>query len=60
MDDKQVYDHHPGVLVAHIDRFAKDLSEWEKGFIINLVDHPPKSYSEKQIAIIHRIYDEKC
>ena len=50
----------PQVLVEHIDSFGKKLTDWEKGFIANLMDNPPKEYSEKQVNIINRIYDEKC
>ena len=50
----------PKELVEHIDIFGKDLTEWEVNFIAKLIDHSPESYSEKQIAIINRIYDEKC
>ncbi len=48
------------VLIDHIDTFGKGLSKWEVDFIANLIDHPPEAFSEKQIAIINRIYDEKC
>jgi len=50
----------PKVLVEHIDSFGKNLSEWEVNFIADLIDHPPKKYSPKQVKIIDRIYDEKC
>lgn len=50
----------PEVLVEHIDSFGKGLSEWEVNFIANLMDNPPEIYSEKQVEIINRIYDEKC
>jgi hypothetical protein len=50
----------PAVYVEHIDSFGKDLSEWEVSFIANLLDNPPDHYSAKQIAIIERIYDNKC
>lgn len=50
----------PQVLVEHIDSFGKNLSEWEVKFIADMMDSPPKEYSPKQIAIIERIYDEKC
>lgn len=50
----------PEVLVNHIDSFGKNLSEWEVNFIADMIDSPPDNYSEKQIAIINRIYDEKC
>ena len=50
----------PKVLVEHIDSFGKGLSEWEIGFIGNLIDNPPDEYSEKQIGVIKRIYDQKC
>ena len=53
-------EHDPQVLVEHIDSFGKNLSEWEIEFIGDMIDHPPTTYSEKQIAIINRIYDEKC
>lgn len=48
------------VIVDHIDSFGKRLSEWEVKFIAGLIDNPPDSYSEKQVAIIERIYNEKC
>ena len=48
------------VIVDHIDTFGKGLSEWEIQFIAGLIDNPPQNYSEKQIAIIERIYNEKC
>lgn len=50
----------PGLYVKHIDSFGKNLSDWEVKFIANLLDNPPKHYSDKQIEIITRIYDEKC
>lgn len=50
----------PKVLVEHIDSFGKKLSEWEIGFIANLMDNPPKEYTPNQIKVIERIYDEKC
>ncbi len=50
----------PKVLVEHIDSFAHGLSEWEVSFIADMLDHLPKTYSEKQIEIINRIYDQKC
>jgi len=52
--------HSPKVLVEHIDLFGKHLSSWEVKFIADLIDHPPKIYSPRQIEIINRIYDEKC
>ena len=52
--------HKPQVLVEHIDSFGKNLNEWEINFIANLMDNPPQEYSEKQIKIIERIYNEKC
>ncbi len=50
----------PKVLVEHIDSFGKGLSSWEVDFIAGLKDNPPASYSEKQLIVINRIYDEKC
>ena len=50
----------PKVLVEHIDSFGKGLNEWEVKFIADLIDNPPETYSEKQVKIINRIYDEKC
>ena len=50
----------PQVLVEHIDSFGKGLTKWEVGFIANLIDNPPENYSEKQVEVINRIYDEKC
>ncbi len=48
------------VLVEHIDSFGKHLTDWEVKFIAGLIDNPPEHYSDKQNAIIQRIYDEKC
>lgn len=50
----------PKVLVEHIDSFGHGLSEWEIKFIADLIDNPPEVYSPKRIAIINRIYDQKC
>lgn len=50
----------PKVLVEHIDSFGKGLSEWEVDFIVSMMDKPLSKYSEKQIEIINRIYDQKC
>ena len=58
MSEEHKFD--PQVLVEHIDGFGKKLSEWEVNFIAKLMDHPPEHYSDKQIEIIERIYDEKC
>lgn len=54
--DKKTLD----AMVNHIDRFGRDLTEWEKGFIIRLTERPPDTYSPKQVAIIDRIFDERC
>ena len=50
----------PKVLVEHIDSFGKKLTKWEVDFIADLIDNPPEEYSEKQIEVINRIYDQKC
>jgi len=50
----------PKTLVEHIDSFGKGLNEWEVNFIADMLDNPPKAYSEKQVEIINRIYDQKC
>jgi len=50
----------PKVLLEHIDSFAKNLTDWEIKFIAGLIDNQPEKFSEKQIAVINRIYDEKC
>ena len=49
----------PQVLVEHIDKFGKYLRNWVIVFIGDLIDNPPANYSEKQIVIINRIYNEK-
>jgi len=46
--------------VEHIDYFGKNLSDWEKGFIADLIDDAPEKFSPKQIEVINRIYDQKC
>lgn len=51
---------NPQLYVKHIDSFGKNLSDWEKNFIANSLDNPPKVFSPKRIEIITRIYDEKC
>jgi len=53
-------DFDPQELVEHIDSFGHGLSDWEKARIIEWMENPPAEYSPKQIAIINRIYDEKC
>ena len=50
----------PNDLVEHIDLFGKGLTDWEIKFIANLIDNPSDIYSKKQVAIIERIYNEKC
>lgn len=57
---KQVTKHKAARLVDHIDEFGKKLTDWEKKFISSLKENPPKEFSEKQITVIERIYDEKC
>jgi len=44
-------------LVQEIDETYDNLNEWERGFIANLIDNPPK-YSPKQLAKIYKIYDK--
>lgn len=51
---------NPQLYVEHIDRFAKNLTDWEINFISDLIDHPLFAYSSKQTDIIKRIYDSKC
>ncbi len=46
-------------IIDCIDSFGKNLTDWEKDFIANVIDDPPDTFSEKQTEIIHRIYDEK-
>jgi len=60
MSDTTAEKFDPRVLVEHIDTFGKKLSLWERGFVANLMDRPPKVYTPKQVEIINRIYDEKC
>jgi len=50
----------PETLVGHIDIYGRGLTEWEVNFIANMIDNPPETYSDKQMEIINRIYDEKC
>lgn len=50
----------PKVLIEHIDSFGKALSEWEVNFIAGFMDNMPENFTEKQVAIINRIYDERC
>ena len=50
----------PKILVEHIDSFGHGLNEWEICFVADMLDNPPEVYSEKQVAIINRIYDQKC
>ena len=47
------------ILVEHIDSFGKGLTDWEVNFIADMMDSPPQEFSDKQIEIINRIYDEK-
>jgi len=58
MSEEHKFD--PQVLVEHIDSFGKKLNPWEVKFIADLKDRPRRTFSEKQVEIIERIYDEKC
>jgi hypothetical protein len=35
---------------------TKDLSEWERGFVETLVERKGKGLSDRQIAIMERLY----
>ena len=47
-------------MLDHIDTFGRNLNSWEVDFISGLIDQPPEEFSEKQKAVIQRIYDRKC
>ena len=51
---------NPKLYIMHIDSFGKNLNDWEKKFIADLLDNPPKVYSPKRVETITRIYDERC
>ena len=53
-------DFDPKMLVEHVDSFGKHLNDFEIKFIADLLDHPPRLYSDPQIKVIERIYEEKC
>lgn len=46
-------------LLTRVDRYGKGLSQWEIDFVAGLIDNPPHTPSERQIAILKRINDEK-
>ena len=47
-------------MIGHIDSSGEGLTEWEINFIADLIDNPPKTYTEKQIKVIYKIYYGKC
>ena len=47
-------------IVAEIDELGLNLTHWEIQFISGLIDRSPVFYTQKQIEIIYRIYEEKC
>lgn len=57
MDDKERAKYQK--MLTRVDKFGKGLSPWEIEFVAGLIDNPPHTPSEKQIAILKRIDDEK-
>ena len=46
-------------IIYDIDELGEDLTLWEIDFISGLIDNPPAVYSDKQIEIIERIYEQR-
>ena len=47
-------------ILIDVDENASGLNDWEFSFISDLVDDPPDTFSDKQIEIIQRLYDNWC
>lgn len=57
MDDKEREKYQK--MLTRVDKYGKGLSQWEIDFVAGLIDNPPHTPSEKQIAILKRIDNEK-
>lgn len=57
MDEKQRAEYQK--ILTRVDKYGKGLSEWEINFVAGLIDDPPHTPSQKQIAILKRIDKEK-
>ena len=63
MKDKNGNDIEPSKtrrLITAIDDEGVGLTAWEINFIADMIDRSPEYLSAKQVAIIERIYDERC
>lgn len=47
-------------MIFDIDNNGEDLTNWEIGFIADLIDNPPEEYSPSQITKIEQIYNQRC
>lgn len=50
----------PKDLLEHIDSFGKRLNKWEIEFVANQIDSGETKFSKDQVAVIERIYEQKC
>jgi len=57
VDDKERKDYEK--MLTRVDKYGKNLSPWEIDFVAGLIDNPPHTPSQKQIAILKRIDKEK-
>ena len=46
-------------MLTRVDKYGKGLTDWEVDFVAGLIDNPPHTPSEKQIAILKRIDEQK-
>jgi len=51
---------HIDDMIWYVDELGENLTDWEKEFIRSLIDERPASYSEKQISIVYKLYNQKC
>lgn len=47
-------------MIFDIDNLGEDLTDWEIDFIADLIDNPPKEYSDGHIRKIKQIYNQRC
>lgn len=46
-------------MVTEIDDLGTGLTDWETGFIEDIINRDQRTFSKKQADIIRRIYDQR-
>ena len=45
--------------IRKIDQDGEGLTSWEIDFIASFIDNPPRSFTQKQIEIVDRIWNQR-